>query len=127
MRKAIDLDKLKLSHNVLQKSDYHGHPTITISYLEAIAHIRFIVTEIVDLFMAGSFTMKTHLLEQLESVCKDKIVNTTDFTAGGDAIGPAVYLLKVFVRQHGLHSLNKAFQQFQWIIPNGLCEAEQVI
>ena len=120
-RKAID--KLKLSHNVLHQSHSHGHTTITISYLEAIAQIRFIVTEIIDLIMAGCFAMKPNLLEQLESVCKDEIVN---FTASGDAIGPAVYLLKVFVRHHGFYSLNKAFQQFQWIIPSSLCETEQV-
>lgn len=67
--------------------------------------------------------MKPRLLQQLKIVCTDKIVNTTD---SGDVVGPTVYLLKVLVRQHGFHSLNKVFKQFPWIIPSCLHEAEQV-
>lgn len=83
------------------------------------------MTEIIDFLVAGNFAMKPRLLQQLKSVCTDKTVNTTD---SGDVVGPAVYLLKVLVRQHGFHSLNGIFKQShsQWIIPSDLQEAEQV-
>ena len=68
--------------------------------------------------------MKPRLLQQLKSVCTDKIVNTT---ASGDVIGPAVYLLKVLVRQHGFHCLNKVFKQFKWIVPNGIHETDEQV
>ena len=120
MKKIID--KLTLSYKVLKK--YHSNPIITVSYLEAIARIRFIMMEIASSLDTGSLAKRPRLLLQLKDVYTDQIINNTctDFPVIGDAAGPAVYLLKVLVRQHGFHSLNKVFKQCQWIVPMGLHE-----
>ncbi len=122
MKKAID--KLKSSCQVLRKSD--SSSTITISYLEAIARIRFVIADIASFLNSSSFATEQRYLRQLNDVCIDKAINTTNVAASGEAAGPAVYLLKVLVRQHGFHALNKVFEKYQWIIPKDLCEAESV-
>ena len=95
--------------------------------MEAIAGIRFAITEIATLLKSNSFATKPRLIEQLQSDCTDKSLNSTDFTIIGDAFGPAIYLLKVLVRQHGFFCLNEVFHKYQWIVPKGLHTTDQVL
>ena len=67
-------------------------------------------------------------MELAERVCTDRAINTTDFGASGeDVVGPAVYLLKLLVRQYGFPCLKEVSQQHQWILPEGLRSDDQVV
>ncbi len=76
--------------------------------------------EIAGFLERGNLAKNPRLLQKLKDIYTDMTVNTTDCSVIGDAAGPAVYLLKVLVRQHGFHSLNRVFKKCQWIIPKGL-------
>lgn len=65
------------------------------------------------------------LMQITEEVCTDPNINTTNFVVG-DVVGPAVYLLKLIVRQYGFNCLKQASVECQWVIPQGLRTADQV-
>lgn len=67
------------------------------------------------------------LLDLAERVCIDPAVNTTDFgTSNIDILGPAVYLIKLLVRQYGFPCLKTVAEEHQWIVPQGLRTTNQV-
>ena len=107
---------MKSSCQVLRKSDPGS--AITIDYLEAIAHIRFVVTEIASFLNSNSFATEPRMLQQLNDICVDRAVDFTENS--GDVTGPTFYLLKVLVRQYGFYAVNKIFTKHQWVIPQGL-------
>lgn len=76
---------------------------------------------------ATSFNMQHlefSLIQLAEEVCTDCDINTTDFSDSGvDVVGPAVYLLKLLVRQFGFPCLKKSSKKHQWL---GLQTANQV-
>ena len=98
----------------------------TVHYLEAIAGIRFAFLEIANLLHSDREDC-IDLFELAEDVCTDPTINTSDFTVSGtDVVGPAVYLLKLLVRKYGFPCLKQVYEQFNWIIPEGLRETNQV-
>lgn len=128
------IDILYKSHQVLRH--YQAEPVINIGYLEGIAGIRFAMMEVATLLyillggIQETFScQQNHLALQLiqiaEEVCTDPHINTTNF-AESDAIGPAVYLLKLLVRQYGFSCLKKVSTEYQWVVPRGLRTANQV-
>ncbi len=124
------IEILKRFWSVLRK--YQSEPLITIDYLEGVAGFRFAIMEIAGLLHASYVdnTLKKSQLEifQLaEELCRDPVINSTDFSTNGeDVMGPAVYLLKLLVRQYGYPCLRHVSELYQWIIPEGLCTADQV-
>ena len=123
------------SHLVLGR--FKEEHVINIGYLEGVAGMRFAMMEVAtvlhmlfnmeqDLQQRLQFVkLITPLLNIAEEVCGDEDINTTNFTVG-DAIGPAVYLLKLLVRQHGFDCLMRVSTEHQWVVPEGLRNAEQV-
>lgn len=86
------------------------------------------------LFSQLNIDVKSHrlpqsynLLQLAEEVCSDPEINTTDFTTSDvDIVGPAIYLLKLLVRQHGFPYLKHVCQEHKWIVPEGLRMTDQV-
>lgn len=101
--------------------------------------MRFSIMEISDLLhsdLINDIAKKSRLQQRLQSeimqlaegVCTDPVINTTDFAASGeDVVGPAVYLLKLLVRQYGFPSLKQVSEQHPWTMPEGLRTTDQVI
>ena len=98
----------------------------TVHYLEAIAGIRFAFLEIANLLHSEREDC-IDLFELARDVCTDPAINTSDFTVNDrDVVGPAVYLLKLLVRKYGFPCLKQVYEKFNWIIPEGLRETNQV-
>lgn len=67
------------------------------------------------------------LLQLAEEVCSDPEINTTDFTTSDvDIVGPAIYLIKLLVRQYGFPCLKHVFKEHKWTVPEGLLMTDQV-
>lgn len=124
---------LAKSHEILKV--HKTHPVMNIEYLEGIARTRFALVHIASLLNSHFITksrelqpVEFKLLEFAEKVCRDPIINTTDFnTSTIDVVGPAVYLLKLLVRQYGFSCLNNILEHNTWVIPEGLHISNQVI
>lgn len=92
--------------------------TIDLDYLESVARIRFVLAEIVNLlhfhYMQAhkvSLTMQQiqlKLMQLTEEMCNDSLVNH-------DVVGPAIYLVKLLVRQYGFSYLKEVSKKYQWI------------
>lgn len=110
---------------------------VNIAYLEGVAGARFALSEAANLLhsyystdgqtrTASSAQLQFQLLQLTEDVCVEKLINTTDFMAKDvDIVGPAIYLLKLFVRQFGFQCLKSVSKKYQWVIPEGLRAVEQ--
>ena len=67
------------------------------------------------------------MIELTKEVCSDPAINTTNFAASDyDIVGPAVYLIKLLVRQYGFPCLRGVFINHNWIVPEDLRTANQV-
>ena len=66
------------------------------------------------------------LIRLAEEVCSDTVFNSTDFASGKDVVGPAVYLVKLLVRQYGFPCLDRVCQEQKWVVPEGLQTNDQV-
>ena len=130
---------LTKSYKVFKEHKVDPKVTVTIGYLEAVAGIRFALMEIANLLHSQCSGVRNHmyvgwrdlskfeLLQLAENVCTDPAINTSDFTVSGrDVVGPAVYLLKLLVRKYGFPCLKQVYEEFNWIIPEGLHETNQV-
>jgi hypothetical protein len=69
--------------------------------------------------------MKIGLLQIAEEVCTDQNINNTHL-AGNDVVGPALYLVKLLVRQYGFDCLKKVSLRYQWVLPEVLRTTDQV-
>lgn len=106
--------------------------TVNIRFLEGVAGMRFALKESANL-LHYSQTDDQHtlicqafqLIQVTEDVCTDPHINTADFSIG-DAVGPAVYLLKLLARQYGFDVLNNICSKYPWVIPGSLCTSDQV-
>ena len=132
MKKVFEI--LTRSHRVLK--EYKSNPIINIDYLEGVAGIRFAIMEVASLLHLDYDTdtarnlqrLKFDIMHLAEKVCTDPVINTTDFVAStDDAVGPALYLLKLLVRQYGFPYLKQVFEQHRWVIPESLQTTDQVI
>lgn len=122
------------SHHVLRR--YQADPVINIGYLEGVAGMRFAMMEVAILLhmlfdnkeeqdLQQLVKIGIHLLQIAEEVCGDFNINTTNFTVG-DAVGPAVYLLRLLVKQYGFDCLKNVSAECQWVVPEGLRAIDQV-
>lgn len=67
------------------------------------------------------------LIDTAKKICSDTVINTTvintsifSSTEDADVLGPAVYLLKLLVRQFSFPCLKQASEKYLWIVPEGL-------
>ena len=118
--------------------DYEQNHTINTRYLESVAGVRFAIREIAHLLHQkfsnddATAAPKPQHLQQLEfdlihlaeNVCCDPVINTADYIASG--VGPAVYLMKLLVRQYGLPCLRDLLVHHHWIVPKGLQPSNRV-
>ena len=63
-------------------------------------------------------------MRPVEELCADSRINTV--ASNTDVVGPAVYLVKLLVRQYGFPCLKQVCEIHPWIIPEGLRTANQV-
>ncbi len=119
---------LKKSHQALRA--YKSNPEINIDFLEGVAGARFALMEIANLLHSqlacrnSSKWFKSILLAK--DICTDHAINATDFSGGIDAVGPAMYLIKLLVRQFGFPCLKSISERHQWLVPKGLRRTDQV-
>ncbi len=66
------------------------------------------------------------LLHLGQKICLDPVINVTDSSYGKDVMGPAIYLVKLLVRDFGSASLVKISSIHKWIIPDSLKYSNQV-
>ena len=111
-------------------TDYKSRSRGSLHHLESVAAIRFAIMEVARV-LYFLFSIKgvdeSHKIQQLvsrlmqhtEEIC----VNATDTS---DISGPALYLLKMIVRQFGFPCLNYLSEDFEWIIPNNLRDNTKV-
>lgn len=117
------------SHKVLR--GYQSDHVINSRYFEGVAGMRFALKEAATLLHSSIDDQNTQLrlafqlLRVTEEVCTDPDINTTDFTVG-DVVGPAVYLLKLLVRQYGFDCLTQICKKYPWVVPEGLRTPNQV-
>lgn len=71
---------------------------------------------------SASHASHHHLLPLVKELCLDPVINST----GVNMVGPALYLIKLLIRQYGFPCLRKVFKNHQWIIPKGLCITDKV-
>lgn len=119
---------LKKSHQALRA--YKSSPEIDIEFLEGVAGARFALMEIANLLYSEISGKKQSKLFKVvllaKDVCTDQDINTTDFGGDVDIVGPAIYLIKLLVRQFGLPCLKSISERHQWIVPRDLRRTNQV-
>ena len=119
------MDQLTNSHKVLRV--YKEKPEVNIEYLEAVAGVRFALMEITHLLHSGTQQQLIFDMHRVEKLCTDHHINTVDFSASNtDVVGPAMYLVKLLVRQYGFPCLKQVCEAYPWIVPEGLRTANQV-
>lgn len=117
------------SHQVLK--GYESNHIVNISYLEAVAGMRFSLMEVATLLhtmqnlTVSQTRLAVRLLQITEEVCTDPVINTIKF-AVEDVVGPAVYFLKLLVRQYGFDFLRKISEKYQWAVPEGIRRTNKV-
>jgi hypothetical protein len=122
---------LENSHHTLRH--YQADPVISIAYLEGVAGRRYSMMELATLLHSvfavehdwQRYLLGIQLVQISKEVCTDPTINTTNF-AEGDVIGPAVYLLKLLVRQYGFGCLKKVSAEHKWLVPEGLRTSDRV-
>ena len=122
------IETLKKSHQALRV--YKSNPEIGIKFLEGVAGVRFALMEITSLLYSEISSKKKSMpfkvLLLAKDVCTDEDINTTDFSGEVDIVGPAVYLIKLLVRQFGFPCLKSISERHQWIVPRDLRRTNQV-
>ena len=114
---ALSGQKLTLAINVAK-----GEESLSMPYLESIAQIRFALSVVAELLFKQNqirvarvcHTHTAHLLIQAaKDYCTDDNINDEDS-------GPAVYLVKLLVRQYGMSfitTLTADPTSMKWIVP----------
>ncbi len=119
--------------------------TSLLEYLEGVAQVRYALSVVAELLdkktIEGASTSALQYPEQLgvfanqllttaRDACCDTAVNHIDTLGCIDTAGPAVYLLKLLVRHHGTHCLQKIIStptlDCSWVVPHELQKSEEV-
>ena len=116
---------LNESYDVLRKNK--TEQTINITYLEAVAKVRFSIEE-TTIFLHSHHNgglldaqQLSELMQLLKKFCTDHLLNSMDFRSKSATVfGPGIYLLKLLVRQYGLPLLKQVSEKNPWIIPESL-------
>ncbi len=105
---------------------------VSIAYLEAVATVKFGLQVIVHLLHSQCYGSESSsesvfdLLHLVQKICLDPVIHVTDTSYEKDVMGPAIYLVKLLVREFGSASLVKISSIHKWIIPDSLKSSHQV-
>ena len=113
---------------------------VSLDLLEGVAKLRYGLLVVANLLQQrvnslGGASSTSHaqvifgsaanqLLEEARRVCSVRSVNTFDTSGHGNTTGPAVYLMKLIVRQGGFGELKKVAETDQWVVPESLRQEE---
>ena len=109
----------------LQACQHEQHTNnVTLEYLEGVAKVRYALSVVAELLNqidhACSYedsVLVDKLLGLAREVCVDPNIN---IIGQGNTVGPAVFLIKLLVRQYGLKYLYKASEAHAWVVPEQL-------
>ena len=108
----------------------HHHSPTSLPYLEAVAMLRYSLSVVAELLYtqltAGRQQQYTHdallLMEEAKQCCSIPQLNE-------DEAGPAVYLVKLLIRQYGQSFLSRVCDHTQllWVVPEHLRQTDEVL
>lgn len=115
-------DRVEIVVRILeQHRNYKSHAPNSLGYLNGVAGIRFAISEIASIhnfLYTNKHAEKTQdiqlLVSRLMQQAQDVCVSTTN---PDDLLGPALYLLKLIVRQFGFPCLEFVSAEYEWVIP----------
>ena len=119
----LELERMEWSHRILSEVAHNrtkGDEPVSMEYLESIAQIRFALSVVAELLFKQSRVSRgchTHTADLLIQAAKDCCTN--DNINDKDS-GPAVYLVKLLVRQYGMSfitTLTTDPTSMKWIVP----------
>lgn len=117
---------LNEGHQALQHHTIHSHGELSLGYIEGIAKLRFALSVVAELFHEH-VAIEPALLNAVRRVCTDYIVNQFVGNGQTDITGPALYLLKLIVRQYGFPCLAEVSMENPWVVPHKLKPEDEVI
>ena len=111
--------------------NYRSQTPNSLAYLAGVAGIRFAISEIASiqnfLFVNKDSErpqdiqlLVSRLMQQAQDIC---VCSTNP----NDLSGPAVFLLKIIVRQFGFPCLKSVSEEYEWVIPMSLRTKDEVI
>jgi len=109
----------------LQLHTSHSHGEISLGYIEGVAKVRFALSVVAEQ-LHKHVTMKPALLHAVRTVCTDPSINHIGDTGQTDTTGPALYLLRLIVRQFGFPYLTEVSVEHPWVVPHELKTADEV-
>ena len=109
----------------MQLHTSYSHGEISLGYIEGVAKVRFALSVVAEQFHKR-ITMKPALLHAVRTVCTDPSINHIGDTGQTDTTGPALYLLKLIVRQFGFPCLKEVSVERPWIMPHELMTEDEV-
>ena len=120
---------LKLMKSGREGMADHPHPPISWPYLEAVAKMRYSLSVVAELLYtqltAERQQQYTHnallLIEEAKRCCSNPQLNE-------DEAGPAVYLVKLLMRQYGPSFLSRVCDHTEllWVVPEHLRQTDEV-
>ena len=96
---------------------------VTLKYLQSVAGVRFGFSVVAKQLAQKHDQADDDLLKITRVLCRDLRVNVVEHT---DISGPALYLIKLLVRQFGLQCLQVVSETHSWIIPEELSSGNKV-
>jgi len=135
---------LNKGYQALKVHSNNFHDQITLGYIEGMAKVRFALSVVAEHFHECAtmkpeecattkpeqfhkhVTMKPALLHAVRTLCTDPSINHIDQTGQTDTTGPALYLLKLIVRQYGFSCLTKVAKKHPWVVPHELKQVDEV-
>ena len=111
-----------------------GPANISVLLLEGLAKIRFSLSVVADILEKQASSKQAvvasphikQLVYTAQNICSDLKINVIDITGDLDTTGPAVYLMRLLVRQYGMSCLEKVAETYFWVIPKQLRSKQEV-
>ena len=112
-------DRIEIVIRVLERHrDYKSQTSNSLGFLTGVAGIRFAISEIASihhfLFSTESTEHVQLLVARLMQQAHDICVSTRN---PNNLLGPAIFLLKMIVRQFGFPCLTCVSEEYEWVIP----------
>ena len=101
-----------------------NEPQVSLQYLQSVAGVRFGLSVAAGQLKNGD--TDSRLLRITHDLCVDHRINVIDPLGRVDTTGPALYLLKILIRQFGYPCLKNVCETHSWIIPEELMQGEEV-
>lgn len=125
-------DRIEIVIRILEKHrDYQSRAPNSLAFLTGVAGIRFAISEIANIHNFFFSTkdierpqdiklLVARLMQQGQAIC----VSSTN---PNDLLRPAIFLLKMIVRQFGFPCLKFVSKEYEWVIPVSLRTKENKV